>query len=572
MKTTHTSIVSHKNKSQALTQQNIAEVKANAELFQNPHINASELVAKLKVVISQLNPLTRTFEFSSDYRVESSLPFVSDEEAEDLGFIKIIKLPTPKFNVLRANKKQEFSYQEKIENYATEALALAKTINRLFDYLRADEYLKQLILVASADLKSKSELNSIEIYKNVRFSDLRCSGTVFDKLYEFFVDDEGIRYASDRSIYGKENEGKDKCTFRRLAKIVKAVARKQREMHLLKNRKIGWNDEAYCSNELLGYQREKDIEQQEFIDNTEIVYTDDKGKEQKIPLSKFALTDERKASEIYMKVKDLEKVAESKGYIALFTTFTCPAEFHSNPKSGRNCWDGSTPREASDWLSTRLVALNKDRERHEIETLGMWCKEAHKDQCVHMHSMFFVRPDQAAELIALIHKHYSHSENAVRIVFISDEEAKKSVKKGASPATYITKYVIKSLREKSDESMKNKAVARLWGYRMYGFFGKTQTILWRAFDRFFDKEPSELMITFTNIVFVQLAKFRQDGKFWAFCEYANEFIQTVIIEHDEMSWSGFEFIRKVKWGYRVKGTDDCLQTKFECSLRTNFGQ
>lgn len=571
MKPTHTAIIAFKNKKQVLTEENIEEIKSDINLFQKNDIDATELVQKLKIIISQLNSATKTFDLACSYKAISEIPFISDEEAEELGFVKLLKSPFPKANILQARKKVSFSYQEKIDDYEKETLALAHIIHKLFEYICADKQIKQLIIKASSSALLKKELESIAIYKDVRFSDFRCSGTIVDKLHEFFVTAEALNYASDRNIFNKEIRGKEKSTFRRLTRIIKTVARKQRELHLLKSRKIGGAGEAYCSAELLRFQEEKDIEQQEFIENTEIVYVKN-GKEERTALSKFALTDERKASEIYMKVKDLEKEADKKGYIALFTTFTCPAEFHSNPASGRNCWDGSTPRQASDWLSVNLVALNKDRERHGIQTLGMWCKEAHKDQCVHMHSMFFVRPDQADELIGLIHKHYSHSENAVRIVRISEEEAKKGGKKGASPASYITKYVIKSLREKSDESMKNKAVARLWGYRMYGFFGKTQTILWRAFDRFFDKEPHELFKTLKNKAFVHLAKLRQEGKFWAFCEYANKFVQSVIVEHDKISWSGFEFIRKIKWGYRVLGTDDCLQTKFECSLKTAFNK
>lgn len=571
MKLTHNAIIAFKNKKQILTRENIEEIKSDINIFQKNDIDATELVQKLKIIISQLNSATKTFELAYSYKAISEIPFISDDEAEEFGFVKLLKSPFPKANILQARKKVSFSYQEKIDDYEKETVALAHIIHKLFEYICADKQIKQLIIKASSSVLLKKELESIAIYKDVRFSDFRCSGTIVDKLHEFFVTAEALNYASDRNISNKEIRGKEKSTFRRLTRIIKTVARKQRELHLLKSRKVGGAGEAYCSAELLRFQEEKDIEQQEFIENTEIVYVKN-GKEERTALSKFALTDERKASEIYMKVKDLEKEADKKGYIALFTTFTCPAEFHSNPASGRNCWDGSTPRQASDWLSVNLVALNKDRERHGIQTLGMWCKEAHKDQCVHMHSMFFVRPDQADELIGLIHKHYSHSENSVRIVRISEEEAKKSGKKGASPASYITKYVIKSLREKSDESMKNKAVARLWGYRMYGFFGKTQTILWRAFDRFFDKEPHELFKTLKNKAFVHLAKLRQEGKFWAFCEYANEFVQSVIVEHDKISWSGFEFIRKIKWGYRVLGTDDCLQTKFECSLKTAFNK
>ena len=116
--------------------------------------------------------------------------------------------------------------------------------------------------------------------------------------------------------------------------------------------------------------------------------------------------------------------------------------------------------------------------------------------------------------------------------------------------------------------MKNKAVARLWGYRMYGFFGKTKTMLWRTYDRFFGKELNVLKLTLKNTVFLKLAELRQAGRFWEFCAYADEYVKPVIVEHETISWSGFEFIRKIKWGYRVIGTDECLQTKFDCQLKT----
>lgn len=568
MENYYNSIIPFINRKPAVSKESLKEIHADAELYQQKEISISKLAHKLRIIISQFNSTTKTFDIEYSYDHIVTLPFLSKAEAIPLGaFEKVKSFGKPKVHVLQKKKEHNFQYQEKIDDYQKETFALANTINKLFGYLSADPYLKLLILEASNNPALKKELENVEIYKNVRLSDLRCAGTIFDKLDEYFVTNEALDFASDMSFLDKAIGKKDKRTFNRLNRIIKRVARKQREFYLLKDRKIGTAGELYCSDELLKYQHERDIEQQEFIDNTEIVYIKN-GKEEKVPLAKFALTDERKSSEIYMKVKDLEKEADKKGYIALFTTFTCPAEYHSNPTSGQNSWNGSTPRQASDWLSNRLVALNKDRERHEIDTLGMWCKEAHKDQCVHMHSMFFVHPNQVDELITLINKHYAHSPNAVRIVQISKEEADKLEKKAASPASYITKYVIKSLREKSDESMKNKAVARLWGYRMYGFFGKTKTMLWRTYDRFHGKELSVLKLTLKNTVFLKLAELRQSGRFWEFCAYANEYVKPIIVEHNMVSCSGFEFIRKIKWGYRAVGTDDCLQTKFDCQLKT----
>jgi len=569
MKTTYNPIIPFLNRKQTISKENFEEIYADAFIYQKKDISIYELSQKIKVVIAQLSQSTKTFEFAHSYKVVVDVPFLNNEEAEDSGLYSLIKSQDKHLQVLQAKKKVDFSFQEKIDDYDKETVAFANVINKLFSYLSANQNLKDLILQASSVEPHRKELESITLYKNIKFSDLRCPGTVFDKLDEYFITDEALNFASDMAFMNKEIDKKDKRTFRRLRNIIRKIARKQREIHLMRNRKIGENGEIYCSEELLKYQHEKDIEQQDFVNNTEVIYKNElTGKDESIPLAQFALTDERKASEIYMKVKDLEKEAEKKGYIALFTTFTCPAEFHSNPSTGRNCWNGSTPRQASNWLSERLVALNKDRERHSIETLGMWCKEAHKDQCVHMHSMFFVNPPQVDELIDLINKHFSHSPSAVRIVRISKEDAKKAGKKAASPASYITKYVIKSLRDKSNESMKNKAVARLWGYRMYGFFGKTKTMLWRTFDRFFGKESHELKSRFSNKAFLKLAELRKENKFWEFCKYADDFVSSIILEVDAETPSGFEYIKKVKWGYRVKGTDDCLQTKFNCHLKT----
>ncbi|WP_080963937.1 replication endonuclease [Pseudomonas fluorescens] len=572
MKSNHNLIIPFLNKKQTISKENISEINSDISLYLKSEINVYELKRKIEIAISQFSSTTKTFSLLFNYTPHTTLPFLSDSEGYSSGNYKDVwdGKPPVSIDILQAKKKVEFDYRERIDNYDKETIAFANIINKLFGYLSANDYLKGLILQASTIPALKKELECIAIYKNIKFSDLRCAGTIYDKLDEYFVTNEALGFASDMTFIDKEFDKKDKRTFRRLRNIIRRIARKQREIHLMKNRKIGENGQVYCSEELLKYQHEKDIEQQEYVENTEVIFKDEKtGEEHSIPLSQFALTDERKASEIYMKVKDLEKIAESKGYVALFTTFTCPAEFHSNPSNGRNCWNGSTPRDASDWLSKRLVALNKDRERHEIETLGMWCKEAHKDQCVHMHSMFFVRPDQTDDLISLIHKHYSHSENAVRIVRISKEEAQKIGKKAASPASYITKYVIKSLRDKSDEAMKNKAVARLWNYHMYGFFGKTKSVLWRTFDRFFNKDPHEIKLALKNNIFVTLAKLRKENKFWEFCEYANEFIKSIIVEIDAETPSGFEYIKKIKWGYRVKDTDDCLQTKFNCRLKTS---
>ena len=52
MKLTHNAIIAFKNKKQILTRENIEEIKSDINLFQKNDIDATELVQKLKIIIS----------------------------------------------------------------------------------------------------------------------------------------------------------------------------------------------------------------------------------------------------------------------------------------------------------------------------------------------------------------------------------------------------------------------------------------------------------------------------------------------------------------------------------------
>lgn len=565
MKSYHKPIISFISKKQPLSSESKKNISDAAAIYEKGDIQIYELCAKLKVIISNLSIATKTFDYIDNVSFEQKpfIPFLSSAEQEP-EFEKI--LLGKKLVTLKNFKSSTFFYREKITDYEKEAISFANIINRIFHYICDNQAIKNLILEASYINTYREELADLHIYKSIRFRDLKGQGTIFDKISNYYIETSEIVKANNSNIVKADFSIAENREFRKLKKIIERVARRDRELHLLKIGAIGKNKTQYCSDELLAYQEKIDLEQAEFIENAEVVIIKDDQTEERKKLSDFALTDERKASELYMKAKDLEEQAVSLGYMALFTTFTCPASFHPNPGNGATKWNGSTPREASDWLSSRLVALNKDRERHGIETLGLWSKEAHKDQCPHMHSLFYVHPIQSEELKRLIYKHFGHSDNAVRIVEISEAEAKKAGVKAASPTSYITKYIMKSLRDKTDDAMKNKAVARLWRYKTYNFFGKTKSIMWRKFSRFFNLDLKSLHKSLRNQTLVELALLRQENKFWQFCRLAEEHVENIVLEDYLETMSGFEYIKYTLWGYRIKGTDDCLQTKFNCYL------
>lgn len=211
----HTSIIPFINKKQVISKENIAEISSDISLYLKPEINIYELKRKIEIAISQFNSTTKTFSLLFNYTPHTTLPFLSDSEGFSSGNYNDVwdgKLPIA-IDILQTKKKVEFDYREKIDNYDKETIAFANVINKLFGYLTANENLKGLILQASAIPSLKKELESITIYKNIKFSDLRLAGTIYDKLDEYFITNEALGFASDMAFIDKEFDKKIKEHF-----------------------------------------------------------------------------------------------------------------------------------------------------------------------------------------------------------------------------------------------------------------------------------------------------------------------------------------------------------------------
>lgn len=216
-------------------------------------------------------------------------------------------------------------------------------------------------------------------------------------------------------------------------------------------------------------------------------------------LADLTKSDEHRMNEILMISKAFENDAISKNYCSVFFTLTCPTEMHPNSKK----YDGTTPKEASDWLQKQWRNIQKRLGENNINITGLWSKEPHSDACPDMHLLAYYEHKNSVgmEILAELNKaqkeakkglynklrkpiletntvealflHYiSHSYVALDIQFIDSS-------KGESPTTYITKYLMKSLcikeyqeTEIEDDKFKRiEASSKLWAYRRYGFFG-----------------------------------------------------------------------------------------------------
>lgn len=443
-----------------------------------------------------------------------------------------------------------------------DAVVLAIVINKMFLSISSNkERIKQLVELTGIKF-ARNDLLNIELIPGVRMRDLKASGTILDKLDKYY-EDECFIYEYDNNI-GRNDENKRFNAFQKHKRIVRKIRVRENEINELYQKSIGAKN-AYCSKIALDYRNYVDECQSDYLKNSYIQYGDDISTQK--PLSDVAMTPERRVAELYSCVKNMEQVAEQRKFICLFLTATCPASFHANPKFGKNTWDGSTPRQASDYLSNKLNELSKARNRYEFNDFGLWTKELHKDQCPHLHALLFVCPSKVDDLIFHINRIFKHSEKSTTIEIISAEQAEMRGKKKASASTYVMKYLIKAIQNPDNESLKVKAGCMVWGIRRYGFFGVERAIsVWRKFNRFFKMEDWQIKLELKNEVFKTLVTYRKELKFLDFCKLVKAKLEWVkeleVVEH----LHDFKEVVLRKTGLKIIGENSEIRTKSDCVI------
>ncbi|MDF9776262.1 replication endonuclease [Pseudomonas baetica] len=187
-----------------------------------------------------------------------------------------------------------------------------------------------------------------------------------------------------------------------------------------------------------------------------------------------------KLNEIFLDIKALENIAQSKDYGCAFITLTAAPEYHSNPKRGRDNYNGATAREANqslqkDWRSILDALDNMGIKRTSARYFGFRVVEPHEDGCPHWHILFFF--EKQASIIETVESSIrrlyldrgnyfdNQKQDIVRIIEKTNDST-------ATPSSYIFKYVAFALSSDEDLlALKYKCAIRSMGARQYSFFG-----------------------------------------------------------------------------------------------------
>lgn len=199
-------------------------------------------------------------------------------------------------------------------------------------------------------------------------------------------------------------------------------------------------------------------------------------------------------AELMTRISGFQKVAdEIGGFTPVFITQTCPSRFHSNNSNGRRYpnWDGSTPREAQEYLTRMWSQVRSSWKRAGFSVFGFRVAEPHQDGCPHWHMLLWV-PSHQKERLVSIYRAYALSDeppkNAeVRFKVMEDEVAENAT-------GYIAKYISKGVdgltpegQAWSDDSVRTaistEAWASTWGIRQFQQIGGASVTVYREMRR-----------------------------------------------------------------------------------------
>ncbi|MGE6433122.1 replication endonuclease [Shewanella baltica] len=204
-----------------------------------------------------------------------------------------------------------------------------------------------------------------------------------------------------------------------------------------------------------------------------------------------------RVTELIVRNRGLEEIADAAGMIALAVTLTCPSKFHSNSHK----WDMGNAKRAQKYLVDTFAKMRSALGYRSIPFLGFRVAEPHKDSTPHWHMAWVIKPEHEAAVRAIITKYayqVDGDEPGAAQHRLKIEPVRKANGKSGL-AGYFIKYLLKGipgdhmhgqqeLELESGQTIETASAriaawASRYGIRQYQFYGAESVQVWRELRR-----------------------------------------------------------------------------------------
>lgn len=251
--------------------------------------------------------------------------------------------------------------------------------------------------------------------------------------------------------------------------------------------------QLYVSDDNLNRRRQQKARNRALLE-TLVAISDDGDTQELIDIVDHSNANPRiRRTELMARIAGFERLANEDGCRGVLLTITCPARYHAvlsatgerNPK-----YDGSTPRDAQQWLTRCWNRTRSGWNRRDIRPFGFRIAEPHHDGTTHWHLLLFITPSQYEGMLQIIRRNYFQdsgsepgaAEHRLKIVDIDRN-------KGSATA-YVAKYISKNINgdphcpaDARTASERVDAWAATWGIRQFQQIGGPPVTLWRELRR-----------------------------------------------------------------------------------------
>jgi len=290
------------------------------------------------------------------------------------------------------------------------------------------------------------------------------------------IDGDIARYACDKWWCKK---------LRKLHSV--SVERVSQHVHL-----ISKQSQIYVTDANFKKGRENKRRNQLFIDGLELVNEDGDCVDLTDIANSTTSNPINRRNELMSRLYGCEVYGDKHGFVADFLTITCLSRMHAEHNNGRanEKFDGTTPKEANQYLCDQWAKCRAQLARLGVEYFGFRVSEPHHDATPHWHILVFVKPEKREALRASFSFYalqVDGDETGAQKYRFTVEPINKS--KG-SAVGYIAKYISKNIDgfgvDKDEHgNPANEAALRvnewssLWGIRQFQQFGGPPVSIWR---------------------------------------------------------------------------------------------